>query len=47
MKKLWQNSATNRLEGNMLLAIDTSTQSIGLSLYNDSQVIAEEIWQAH
>jgi len=31
----------------MLLAIDTSTQSIGLSLYNDSQVVAEEIWQAH
>jgi len=31
----------------MLLAIDTSTQSIGLSLYNDAQVVAEEIWQAH
>ena len=31
----------------MLLAIDTSTQSIGLSLYNDAQVVAEETWQVH
>ncbi len=28
----------------MLLAVDTSTRWIGLALYDDEQVIAEEIW---
>ena len=31
----------------MLLAIDTSTQWIGLALYDGAQVIAESLWQAH
>jgi tRNA threonylcarbamoyladenosine biosynthesis protein TsaB len=31
----------------MLLAIDTSTQWIGLALYDGSQVVAESLWQAH
>ena len=29
----------------MLLAVDTSTRSIGLALYNDTAVISERIWQ--
>ncbi len=29
----------------MLLAVDTSTQWMGLALYNGSQVVAERIWQ--
>lgn len=29
----------------MLLALDTSTQTVGLALYNGSQVIGESIWQ--
>jgi tRNA threonylcarbamoyladenosine biosynthesis protein TsaB len=29
----------------MLLAVDTSTQWMGLALYNGSQVIAEHVWQ--
>lgn len=29
----------------MLLAIDTSTRSIGLALYDDTAVISERIWQ--
>ncbi len=31
----------------MLLAVDTSTRSIGLALYNDTAVISERIWQTH
>lgn len=31
----------------MLLAIDTSTQWIGLALFDDEQVIGETIWQTH
>jgi tRNA threonylcarbamoyladenosine biosynthesis protein TsaB len=31
----------------MLLAIDTSTQWIGLALYDGTLVLAESIWQAH
>jgi tRNA threonylcarbamoyladenosine biosynthesis protein TsaB len=31
----------------MLLAVDTSTRSIGLALYNDTAVISECIWQTH
>lgn len=30
----------------MLLAIDTSTRWVGLALYSENQVIAEEIWQS-
>ena len=29
----------------MLLAVDTSTRSIGLALYDDTAVISERIWQ--
>jgi tRNA threonylcarbamoyladenosine biosynthesis protein TsaB len=31
----------------MLLALDTSTQWIGLALYDGVQVLGEEIWQTH
>ena len=31
----------------MLLALDTSTQWIGLALYDGTQVFGEEIWQTH
>jgi tRNA threonylcarbamoyladenosine biosynthesis protein TsaB len=31
----------------MLLAVDTSTRWIGLSLYNGSQVLGEMIWHSH
>ncbi len=31
----------------MLLAVDTSTRSIGLALYDDTAVISECIWQTH
>jgi tRNA threonylcarbamoyladenosine biosynthesis protein TsaB len=31
----------------LLLAVDTSTQWIGLALYDGIQVIAEQIWQTH
>ncbi len=31
----------------MLLAVDTSTQWMGLALYNDEQIIGETIWQTH
>jgi tRNA threonylcarbamoyladenosine biosynthesis protein TsaB len=31
----------------MLLAVDTSTAQTGLALYNDSQIIAELVWQSH
>jgi tRNA threonylcarbamoyladenosine biosynthesis protein TsaB len=34
------------LEGNVLLAIDTSTQWIGLALYDGTQVAAEMLWLA-
>ena len=31
----------------MLLAVDTSTQWMGLALYDDEQIIGETIWQTH
>ena len=31
----------------MLLAVDTSTQTMGLALYDGNQVIAECVWQTH
>jgi tRNA threonylcarbamoyladenosine biosynthesis protein TsaB len=31
----------------VLLAIDTSTRWIGLALYTENQVIAEQVWQSH
>ncbi len=31
----------------MLLALDTSTQWIGLALYDGTQVLGEEVWQTH
>jgi tRNA threonylcarbamoyladenosine biosynthesis protein TsaB len=31
----------------MLLAVDTSTQTMGLALYDGSQVLAESVWQTH
>ena len=31
----------------MLLALDTSTQWIGMALYDGVQVLGEEIWQTH
>jgi tRNA threonylcarbamoyladenosine biosynthesis protein TsaB len=31
----------------VLLAVDTSTQWMGLALYNDEQIIGETIWQTH
>jgi tRNA threonylcarbamoyladenosine biosynthesis protein TsaB len=46
MSKSWRNSATNLSEGNLLLAIDTSTQWIGLALYDGTQVAAEMLWLA-
>ncbi|HZU86036.1 MAG TPA: tRNA (adenosine(37)-N6)-threonylcarbamoyltransferase complex dimerization subunit type 1 TsaB, partial [Anaerolineaceae bacterium] len=30
----------------MLLAVDTSTQTIGLAIYNGWQVVCESIWQS-
>jgi len=46
MSKLWRNFVTNPSEGNLLLAIDTSTQWIGLALYDGTQVAAEMLWLA-
>ncbi|HBF41812.1 MAG TPA: tRNA (adenosine(37)-N6)-threonylcarbamoyltransferase complex dimerization subunit type 1 TsaB [Anaerolineaceae bacterium] len=31
----------------MLLAVDTSTQTMGLALYNGTQVLAESVWLTH
>jgi tRNA threonylcarbamoyladenosine biosynthesis protein TsaB len=31
----------------MLLAIDTSTRQVGISLYDGTTIIAEEIWHSH
>lgn len=31
----------------MLLALDTSTQTVGIALYDGAQIIAETIWQTH
>lgn len=31
----------------MLLAVDTSTQTIGLAIYNGWQVVCESVWQSH
>ena len=31
----------------MLLAIDTSTQSVGLALFDGAQILGEMIWQTH
>lgn len=31
----------------MLLAVDTSTQMMGLALYDGSQVLAESVWRTH
>lgn len=31
----------------VLLAIDTSTRTIGLALYHDQQVLSEQIWTSH
>lgn len=35
------------LEGDMLLAIDTSTQWVGLALFDGAQVAGEMIWRTH
>lgn len=31
----------------MLLAVDTSTQSVGLALFDGTQIVGEMIWQTH
>ena len=43
----WRNFESAFLEGSgLLLAIDTSTQMIGLALYDGARVLCELIWQS-
>jgi tRNA threonylcarbamoyladenosine biosynthesis protein TsaB len=35
------------LEAKLLLAVDTSTQWVGLALYDGSTVLSEQVWQTH
>jgi tRNA threonylcarbamoyladenosine biosynthesis protein TsaB len=47
MNNWWRNLVSCPLEADLLLAVDSSTQWVGLALYDGYRVLSEQVWQTH